>query len=379
MVVTARDVTELKRVTERFRHLVETASDLLVVLDGNGVLRYATPAAGRVLGYDHGELVDENVLEYVHPDDHETVVEELHRGLAEPGYTATVEHRFRSKSGEWRWLESRGRSLPDDLALEGNIVVVTRDVTERRRREGQIAAQNERLERFAAMVSHDIQTPLSVASGSLELYRQTGDETALERVDRALLRMSELTSDLLTLAREGGRVDDPVPVDLFAVATAALETSPFPADRVTVDPDLPTVLGSEARVRSLFENLFRNVADHAGPDARVWVEPFSDDGGSEDDGDGEDGGDDAGEGFVVEDNGPGIATADADSVFELGNTSGSDGTGIGLHVVDTIASAHGWEVSVTAGRHGGARFEFRGVDVVPGENGAEVSERGRQR
>lgn len=358
VVVTARDVTELKRVTERFRHLVETASDLLVLLDGNGVLQYATPAAGRVLGYDHGELAGENLLRYIHPDDHETVVEELHRGLAEPGYTATVEHRFRSKSGEWRWLESRGRSLPNDLALEGNIVVVTRDVTERRRREGQIAAQNERLERFAAMVSHDLQTPLSVASGSLELYRQGGEEAALERVDRALLRMSELTSDLLTLAREGGRVDDPVPVDLFAVATAALETSPLPTDRVTVDPDLPTVLGSEARVRSLFENLFRNVADHAGPDARVWVEPFSDAGDSEDGDDGE------GEGFVVEDDGPGIATADAESVFELGNTSGSDGTGIGLHVVDTIASAHGWEVSVTAGRHGGARFEFRGVDVV---------------
>ncbi len=356
VVVTARDVTELKRVTERFRHLVETASDLLVLLDGNGVLQYAAPAAGRVLGYDHGDLVGENLLAYIHPDDRETVVEELHRGLAEPGYTATVEHRFRTKSGEWRWLESRGRSLPDDLALEGNIVVVTRDITDRRRREGQITAQNERLERFAAMVSHDLQTPLSVAGGSLELYRQTGDETELERVDRALLRMSELTSDLLTLAREGGRVDDPVPVDLFAVATAALETSPLPADRVTVDSDLPTVLGNEARIRSMFENLFRNVADHAGPDARAWVEPLSDQ--DEDDPDGEN------EGFVVADDGPGIAAEDSESVFELGASPGSGGTGIGLHIVDTIASAHGWDVSVTTGRRGGARFEFRGVDVV---------------
>jgi PAS domain S-box-containing protein len=358
VVVTVRDVTEQRRVTERFRHLVETASDLLVLLDGDGVLQYATPAAGRVLGYDHGELVGENVLAYTHPDDRERVLDALRRGLDDPGYTATVEHRFRTKSGEWRWLESRARCLSEDLALEGRIVVVTRDVTDRRRREGRITAQNERLERFAATVSHDLQTPLSVASGSLELYRRTGDETSLARVDRALQRMSELTSDLLGLAREGGRVEDPAPVDLSVVAAAALETSPLPADDVAVHPNLPTVQGSEVRVRSLFENLFRNVADHAGPDARVWVDPLAD---SRDDDSG-DGGDVVG--FAVEDDGPGIAADDAESVFELGTSSDHDGTGIGLHVVDTIASAHGWDVSVTAGRHEGARFEFRGVDVA---------------
>jgi signal transduction histidine kinase len=88
----------------------------------------------------------------------------------------------------------------------------------------------------------------------------------------------------------------------------------------------------------------------------VWVAPLTD-------GDGDSGGSAAG--FVVEDDGPGIAADDAESVFELGTSSDHDGTGIGLHVVDTIATAHGWDVSVTAGRHEGARFEFRGVDVVP--------------
>jgi signal transduction histidine kinase len=153
-------------------------------------------------------------------------------------------------------------------------------------------------------------------------------------------------------------VEDPAPVDLSVVAAAALETSPLPADDVAVHPNLPTVQGSEVRVRSLFENLFRNVADHAGPDARVWVDPLAD---SRDDDSG-DGGDVVG--FAVEDDGPGIAADDAESVFELGTSSDHDGTGIGLHVVDTIASAHGWDVSVTAGRHEGARFEFRGVDVA---------------
>jgi PAS domain S-box-containing protein len=301
----------------------------------------------RILGHEHGELVGESMLEYIHPDDRENVLTELHRGLEEPGYTATVEHRFRSKDGEWRWLESRGRGLPDAPALNGRIVIVTRDVTDRRGREQQIAAQNERLDRFAAVVSHDLQGPLSIASGNLELYRQTGTEEALDRVDSALQRMSELTSDLLSLAREGDATADPTPVDLFDCATAALETSPLPAERTDVSAALPTVLGDAARIRSLFENLFVNVADHAGSDSQVWVEPLPDD-----------------DGFVVEDDGPGIPAGDRESLFDLGHSSTSDGTGIGLYVVETVAAAHGWDVSVTTGRDGGARFEIRGVDVV---------------
>ncbi|WP_142858352.1 PAS domain S-box protein [Salinigranum halophilum] len=349
VVVTARDVTAQRRIEERFRHLVETASDLFVVLDEDGTVTYATPAASRVLGYEHDELVGENVLEHIHPDDRDAVATELHHGLDDPGYTATIEHRFRTKSGEWRWLESRGRSLPDAPALEGRVVVVTRDITDRHRRERQITAQNERLNAFTAMVSHDLQNPLAVASGSLELYRQTGDEAALDRVDQALRRTSELTSDLLSLSRQGRTVEDPVPVDIADCVTAALETSPLPADTVTVAAGLPTVRGDESRVRSLFENLFRNVADHAGDDPRVWVEPLA----------GADG-----VGFAVEDDGPGIPVDAADSVFELGHSSDRDGTGIGLYIVDTIAAAHGWDVSVTTGRDGGARFEFTGIDVV---------------
>ena len=225
------------------------------------------------------------------------------------------------------------------------VVVVTRDVTDRRRRERQIAEQNERLETFAAMVSHDLQNPLSIASGNLELYRRTGDETRLERIDRALERMSGLTSDLLNLARQGGVVDDPTPVDLFDCATAALETSPLSSDQVDISEALPTVLANTAQVRSLFENLFRNAADHAGSDPQVWVEPLPD-----------------GSGFAVEDDGPGILDTDTESVFELGYSSKVNGTGLGLHILETIATAHGWEVSVTSGRTGGARFEIRGVD-----------------
>jgi len=67
---------------------------------------------------------------------------------------------------------------------------------ELREREAELEAQNERLEQFASMVSHDLRNPLSVASGNLELYRETGEESRLETIDTALTRIQELITDL---------------------------------------------------------------------------------------------------------------------------------------------------------------------------------------
>ncbi|TVT88609.1 ATP-binding protein, partial [Haloferax volcanii] len=64
-------------------------------------------------------------------------------------------------------------------------------------------------------------------------------------------------------------------------------------------------------------------------------------------------------GFYVEDNGPGIEPERRDEVFEPGETTGEDGIGYGLAIVQSIAEAHGWSAIVTSGTAGGARFEFR--------------------
>ncbi|TKX76264.1 sensor histidine kinase, partial [Halorubrum sp. SD626R] len=69
-------------------------------------------------------------------------------------------------------------------------------------------------------------------------------------------------------------------------------------------------------------------------------------------------------GFYVADDGDGIDPADRDSVFEPGHTTAEGGTGFGLAIVDRIAQAHGWEVTLTESRTGGARFEFDGVSVL---------------
>ncbi|PSQ13647.1 hypothetical protein BRC98_01200, partial [Halobacteriales archaeon QS_7_68_65] len=64
-------------------------------------------------------------------------------------------------------------------------------------------------------------------------------------------------------------------------------------------------------------------------------------------------------GFYVEDDGPGIAENEREKVFDSGYTTGEEGTGMGLSIVETIATAHGWAIDVTDGAGDGARFEIQ--------------------
>jgi K+-sensing histidine kinase KdpD len=163
--------------------------------------------------------------------------------------------------------------------------------------------------------------------------------------------MRRLIDDMLRLAREGRLVDNPEPIPLEEVVeTAALTVGLTSEGSYVVEADLPSVYADEERLSALFENLFGNALEHAGPDPTVRVGPLSDDHGVC--------------GFFVEDDGPGIPENRHVKVFESGFTTNRSGTGFGLAIVKRITTAHGWTVSVRDGRDGGARFEFRGVDVV---------------
>ena len=67
------------------------------------------------------------------------------------------------------------------------------------------------------------------------------------------------------------------------------------------------------------------------------------------------------DGFYLEDDGAGISPDERAAVFEAGYSTARDGAGFGLHVVEQVAEAHGWEIRVTDGEAGGARFEVTGV------------------
>ena len=222
-----------------------------------------------------------------------------------------------------------------------------------REREAELEAQNERLEQFASMVSHDIRNPLNVVEGHLELYRETGDDTHLDTVETSLTRIQELVTDLTALARHGTTDDTHEPVSVDEVARDAWALLDTRSATISTEPC--TVNADASQLAALFENLFRNSVEHGstssrtqsddavghgGEDVTVRVGPLEN-------------------GFYVEDTGPGIPADERDAVFEHGYTTGDGGSGIGLTIVSRIAEAHDWDVTLGESAEGGARFEFR--------------------
>ena len=358
-VVTSRRVDVDGAFPERYRAFLEYGTDIVTVVDEDGRVRYESPSVEEVLGYEQGSLVGRSPLGYVHPDDRERVTEEFYGALSDPDAASTLEYRYRTADGDWVWLESRTRSLPDDAAV-GRLVINSRDVTERKRRERRLADRNEQLDRFTSIVSHDLRNPLSVIRASIEMAQHRGETEPLERGERAVDRIERLATELLTLARQGEGIDDPSEFPLERVAREAWDTVG------TADADLvigrdAEIRGDRSRLRQALENLFRNAAEHGGCDDLTVVVTATD------------------HGFVVADDGPGIDPDHEPDVFESGFTTSEDGTGYGLDIVRDIVEAHDWTVGLTdfervAGDDidrpapDGACFEIRGL--TPGNAGS---------
>ena len=344
-VVTARRVDRDAAFPERFQKFLEYGSDLVTVVDADGRVRYESPSVEEVLGYEQGSTVGRSPLGYVHPDDRERVTEQFYRALSDPDESPTLEYRYRTADGDWVWLESRTRSLPADAEV-GRLLINSRDVSERKERERRLTDRNEQLDRFASIVSHDLRNPLAVIRGSMEMAQLKDDTEPLERGERAVDRIDQLVSELLTLARQGSGIDDPTEFALGAVARDAWDTAGGDDADLVVGANA-TIRGDRGRLRQAFENLFRNAVEHAAPEAVGETEG----------GRGDENGADSltvvvtatDGGFLVADDGPGVDADHRESVFEPGFTTCEDGTGYGLDIVREVVESHGWTVDLCDG------------------------------
>ncbi|MDH5020931.1 PAS domain-containing sensor histidine kinase [Halobacterium rubrum] len=230
---------------------------------------------------------------------------------------------------------------------------------EHERERDRLGRQADRLDEFAGVVSHDLRSPLNAASGHLELAAERLDEgedgaASVAEAQSAVDRMSELVEEVRELASQGTVVGDLEVVSLAEVATAAASTALPETASLTVDTDAGERLAADPeRLRTVFENLFRNAVEHGGEDVAVTVASV----------DPQSGGGEAG--FSVADDGPGFGDTDPGDVFEQGFTTRTGGTGYGLSIVEAVVEAHGWTVSAGNGEDGGARFDVRGVEFEP--------------
>jgi len=330
-----RDITDRKareRELERYETIIQTVEDPVYALDAEGRFAFVNEAVEPLTGYTPEELIGESVTTLVDADDYRAGVEMVQTLLEEPERTyVTYEIDLRTKDGDAVAAENHIALLPpDDDEFTGTAGVI-RDITDRKERE-------QRLEEFASVVSHDLQSPLNVITGRAELALDTGDFGHIENILDAADRMDALIDSLLTLARQGQVVGDVEDTSLTTVTEQAWQQVRTSEASLELRDDLLLEADSD-RLRELLENLLSNAVTHGGEDVTVVV------GASE-------------EGFYVADDGSGIPAERQSKVFEHGHSTSDDGTGLGLTIVQRIADAHGWSVTVTDSESGGARFEF---------------------
>jgi len=145
----ATEVTERierERELERYEAYLEESTDVVTVLAEDGTISYESPSVSRVLGHEPGSLMGRDGFEYVHPDDVEETRAAFRELAANPEGTTTIECRFRTADGEWRWLEIHGTNQLSNPAIDG-IVTNNRDITDRKEREQELERASDLLDR----------------------------------------------------------------------------------------------------------------------------------------------------------------------------------------------------------------------------------------
>ncbi|MCO8252605.1 ATP-binding protein [Haladaptatus sp. AB618] len=320
--------------------VVEEIADGVVVMDDTDRVVDTNPAATRLLGVssaDIGRRFGDVCAAFP------KLVDSYHaRRDPEEPIVGDV-------GSERRYLDIHSSELSDSGTKLSGTVLIVRDVTEFERQNRDVERQNERLERVGHTIAHDLRNPLNIAKGYLDLERSNGDGEYFDNVERAHDRMEEIIDDVLSMARH----DQPErfeTLDLARIAERAWENVETKSAIVSIEVGTVFVRANEGQLSSVFENLFRNAIEHAGPTAAIevgWIENGRTSGT-----------------LYVEDDGDGIPPTERTRVFEHGYSTRADGTGAGLSIIADIAERHGWEVSATAGDQHGARFQISGVQVA---------------
>jgi PAS domain S-box-containing protein len=369
-----RDITDRKRAESKFRNLLESAPDAMVIVNQKGQIQLINAQTERLFGYSRGELIGKPV---------EILIPERFQGghvAHRDGYSQSPRPREMGAGTELYGKRKDGTEFPVEISLspieteEGTFVSsAIRDVTERRqiseqiqklnselsKRVAQLGIINQELETFSYSVSHDLRAPLRHIDGFARILKEECaaeiSPEGLQHLDRilnAVTHMGRLVDDLLNLARIGRKELVRKTVKLDQVLREAMADLPPEAKERKIEwqiDSLPEVECDPGLVKIVFSNLLLNAVKFTRslPRTSIQVGTMTENGNVT---------------FFVRDNGVGFDPKYADKLFgvfqRLHRQEEFEGTGVGLATVQRIVHRHGGTIRAESQPNHGATFFF---------------------
>jgi two-component system cell cycle sensor histidine kinase/response regulator CckA len=363
---------------ELFSLIGENAADMIAVVTANGERLYNSPSYQKILGYTPEELEKTSAYEQIHCDDQQAVKVAADEAK-KAGIGRRVEYRIRHKNGEWRVLESTASAVRNDNGEVEKLIIVNRDITERRHLEQQLLL-SQRLEavgKLSGGIAHDFNNILGVIIGYSEALQEkiAADDPlreAVDEIEKAGQRAAALTQQLLAFSRK--QVLEPKVLDLNSIVAdvekmlrrligedVELEIIPSPA--------LGRVKADRGQIEQVILNLAVNARDAMPRGGRLKIETMNADLGENDA---------RGKRYIVpghyvmlqvSDTGMGMSAEVQSHIFEPFYTTKAQGkgTGLGLATVYGVIKQSGGYIWAESEIGKGSKFQVylpRGEGVM---------------
>jgi two-component system, cell cycle sensor histidine kinase and response regulator CckA len=259
---------EIAEREELFRLITENAADMIAVVDGSGNRLYNSPSYQKLLGYSPDELRQTTGIEQIHPEDRQKVIEAATEAKRS-GVGRSVEYRIRHRDGRWVPLESTASVIRNGSGGVEKLVIVNRDITERKDLEKQLLLSQklEAVGRLSGGVAHDFNNLLGVILGygeELQKHIPPDDpyREAVDEIQNAGKRAASLTQQLLAFSRK--QVFEPQVLDLKTIVAEGVKMlERLIGEDITLEIAQSQPVGTVKADRSQIERVILNLAVNA--------------------------------------------------------------------------------------------------------------------